>query len=526
MATVNVRGLHRPGVVRVGVPAVVAIALVPWIVVCARTYPAHPLQFDHTIYQYTAWCIRHGERLYGDVAVPDGPFITWLHALVQSLVGESDAAFRWADLVIQTAGAFAIGFACAPRRHRLVWTAAIAALWLAQYFRYDWLWTAQREAYYAIVGYLGMAVLLLATRRRGRRAIMLSILGGVLVGSQLFGKPTGALFVVLGLVPAAFGPPGRLRRLGWALAGVGLAIGLGALALALTASPNGFLFWYLRVPRLYRYMMGSADPLQLFLVLDRHTTILAGVALISGGVATGLRLLPRAYLGFALAPVLFLVAMTLQRKGYAYQAHPVTAGTYLMLALLASQLIRRGGRHAAIGAIGMLLVAGDGTHELVHSWWIDPDVPSSTRQWGAPHDNNADLFATAHTLAEITGPDDRVFAYGPAGKILFEAKRKSAVPPFSNFLLNIRRATKIELSRALHADIDALQKSIAHRACPRLLDRPAAVVVCDGAYWSDGPGLGDAIEVCPQLAYVKLPDYVEVATHGCWHIHARRDRIH
>jgi hypothetical protein len=516
--------LRRPEVARVAVPAGVAIALVPWIVVCARTYPAHPLQFDHTIYQYTAWSIRHGDRLYRDVAVPDGPFITWLHAVIQILVGESDAAFRWADLVIQVAGATAIGWVVAPLRRRTPWAVAIAALWLAQYFRYDWLWTAQREAYYAIAGYLGMGLLLLATRRRGRRAAVLCIAGGLAVGSQLFGKPTGLIFVALGALSLALGPPGRIRRAGWMLAGVALAVVLGALALALTASPYGFVFWYLRVPPLYRYLMGSAEPLRLLLVLDWHTTALAAIALAAGGVAIALRVLPRTCLGFVLAPALFLAAMVLQRKGYTYQAHPVTAGAYLVIALLAIELVRRRGRQLAIGAILLVLVVADATRELAHSWWIDPEIPTPTQQWGAPHDNNADLFAAAHTVATLTRPDDRVFAYGPAGKLLFEARRRSAVPPFNNFLLNIRRALKIEVSSAQRAAIDALQKEIARRSCPRLRDRPAAVVVCDGAYWSDGPGLSDAAEVCPQLAYVKPPDYVEVATIGCWHIHARRDR--
>jgi hypothetical protein len=506
------------------VPAGIAITLVPWIVICARTYPAHPLQFDHTIYQYTAWCIRHGERLYGDVAMPDGPFITWLHALIQIIAGESDRAFRWADLVIQIAGASAIGFVVAARRHRWLWATAIAALWLAQYFRYDWLWTAQREAYYAMVGYLGMALVLLATRRRGRYAIALSIAGGVLVGSQLFGKPTGAIFVVLGLLPPIFGPPGRLRRVGWTLAGVALAIAICMLLIELTASPNGFLFWYFRVPRLYRYMMGSAEPLQLFLAIDLHTKVLVGLALAAGVVGIGCKILPRGYLGVALAPALFLGAIVLQRKGYPYQSHPVTAGATLMFALLVIELVRRRGRYAGIGAIVALLVVADATSELARSWWIDPEVPSAVRQWGAPHDNNADLFAAARTVARITEADDRVFAYGPAAKILFEARRRPAVPPFINYLLNIRRATKIELTPALRADLDALQRSIAHRACPRLTQHPAAVVVCDGAYWSDGPGLSDAMEVCPQLAYVKPPEYREVATYGCWHVHARSDR--
>src|SRR4029077_5417608 len=85
---------------------------------------------DHSLYQYTAWSVRHGDRLYRDVAVPDGPFITWLHAIIQIIAGESDRSFRWADLILQTGGALAIGFVVAPYRGRAAWSGAIATLWL------------------------------------------------------------------------------------------------------------------------------------------------------------------------------------------------------------------------------------------------------------------------------------------------------------------------------------------------------------------------------------------------------------
>jgi hypothetical protein len=512
---------------RIAVPAAATLVLVPLIVYCARTYPWHALYFDHTMYQYTGWCIRHGETLYDSVAVPDGPFITWLHALIQAVAGESDRAFRWADLAIQTGGALGIGALLAPYRARLAWAPAFASLWLAQYFRYDWHWTAQREAYYALAGYAGMALLLLATRRRGRARIALSIAGGALAGLTLFGKHIGLIFIVLGLVPAVVAMPrGQRRRavlLG--LAGVGLGLAIGTAALAATGSFSGFYFWYFEVPGPYRYIMGNGDFWFLLGAIDRHTTVLAGVALVTGVAAIARGYLPRRYLGFALAPALFLIAMVLQRKGHVYQAHPVTAGSYLVLALLALHLVRRPGRPRIAGALVMALLVGDAARELAHSWWIAPDKVTARSQLGAPHINHADLHAAASDVAAVTRPDDRVFAYGPAGLVLYAAKRRPAVPPFNNFFFNVNRAAIVELTPGQRADLAYIQREVAAHACPRLRDPPAAVVVCDGADFSGGPGLSDATEVCPELAYVSPPLFTEVGHHGCWRIFARRDRV-
>ena len=217
----------------VAIPAVAIAALLPWVLYCARSYPAHALYFDHSMYQYTGWCVRHGISLYGEVAVPDGPFITWLHAVVQIVAGESDRAFRIADLVIQTLGAFAVGFVLAPRRRRALWASAIATLWLAQYFRYDWHWTAQREAYYALAGYLGMAMLVIATRARSPGAV-LALAVRAAVGSQLSAS-TGVIFVVLAACRRSrLSPPLRRRLLHvWRR---GLALILALVALALTAA--------------------------------------------------------------------------------------------------------------------------------------------------------------------------------------------------------------------------------------------------------------------------------------------------
>jgi hypothetical protein len=506
----------------IAVPAVAIAALLPWVIYCARSYHEHALYFDHSMYQYTGWCIRNGVSLYDQVAVPDGPFITWLHALVQMIAGESDAAFRVADLVIQSLGAFAVGFVIAPRRRRALWAGAIATLWLAQYFRYDWHWTAQREAYYALVGYLGMATLLLATRRTGRRAMILALVGGVLVGSQLFGKHTGVIFIALGLVPAILGVRPRLRRrVLLALGGVGLALVICFALLALTGSIKGWLFWFIKVPGPYRYIMGSADPLALLFGIDRHTTVLATVAMLGGFAAVYWRVLPRSYLGFVVAPVLFLVAMALQRKGHVYQAHPITAGTYLVFALIAIHLIKRQGRYLIAGTALMALVVVDATYQLTQSTWMDPDPPNELSQLGAAHVNHADLTLAGRRIAELSKPGDRVFAMGPAGRLLYTAKRRPAVPPFNNFFLNVKRASVIELSPDRRADLDELQGMIATRSCPLLKERPAVLALCDWAAWSGGPALADVLEVCPQLNYI-YSEYAEAGVIGCWRLYTRK----
>ena len=219
--------------------------------------------------------------------------------------------------------------------------------------------------------------------------------------------------------------------------------------------------------------------------------------------------------------MLFLIAMALQRKGHVYQAHPITAGTYLVFALIAIELVRRRGRHLLVGAALTALLVTDAMVELATSTWIDPDPPSETSQLGAPHVNHGDLTAAGHKLAEITKPGDRVFAMGPAGRLLYTAKRGPAVPPFNNFFLNVKRASVIELSADQRADLDELQTMIASRSCRFLNQRPAAIALCDWAAWSSGSAFGDATEVCPQLHYI-YADYDRVGVYGCWALFKRK----
>ena len=54
------------------------------------------------------------------------------------------------------------------------------------------------------------------------------------------------------------------------------------------------------------------------------------------------------------------------------------------------------------------------------------------------------------------------------------------------------------------------------RACA---ERPAAMVFCDGAEWSGGPGIDDASEVCPEIRPMVRNEYHLAQTAGCWHVY-------
>jgi hypothetical protein len=167
------------------------------------------------------------------------------------------------------------------------------------------------------------------------------------------------------------------------------------------------------------------------------------------------------------------------------------------------------------------LLTIDAMFGLARSTWIHPDPPGGESQLGGAHINHGDMAAAARKLREVTQPGDRVFAYGPAGRLLYEAQRATATPPFTNFFLNLRRAAILDLPPDIRANLEKVQRSITKRSCRRLREHPAALVVCDGADWSGGPGLSDAAEVCKELAYAQPPEYVEVGRYGCWRVFAR-----
>jgi hypothetical protein len=134
------------------------------------------------------------------------------------------------------------------------------------------------------------------------------------------------------------------------------------------------------------------------------------------------------------------------------------------------------------------------------------------------------LRDVARFLDAHTSPGDRIFTYGNAPEILFKAERADAVPEFDSYFFNIRRATNTAmLDPGERRSLDTLQAVVQADACPRLRRRPAAMIFCDGAEWSWGPGIDNASEICPEIRPMVSNEYTLAHSVGCWHVYLRND---
>ncbi len=537
LARAAARWREDPRALRDVAPLVLPLGLFPFLAVAFSNYAPHTLYFDAINYQYTAWCVRHGERLYDTVGVPDGPFITILHAVVQMLVGESAPAFRRADLWIQTLGSAGIGAALAPGRrwNRLIWAAVAATLWLSSYLTFDWHWTIEREAYYSLFGLLGASLMYASPTAPSRRAATaLAVAGGALVGMQLFGKQSGVVYVACGLFAVwAVRSEAAERRALMRAALAGVAAGVAAMLafVLIWGSLKGMIFWYLRFPAAYRNAMVGAKVKDLALSGDAAVQELAAYALFGGVAAIATGLLPRRALGFVLAPAGFFLMMALQRKGYPYHMHPVYGATCVLALIALSALfgrrrqdLRWSGPHALAAATALALLGVHAVAGMRGSPWLQEGGHDETEMEGQPHGNFPPMLEAAAYLRAHTAPHDRVFTYGPAPQVLYSAGRATAVPEFNNYFFNIRRATTAVLTPSQKATLDQLQREIAADACPRLRKHPAAMVFCDGAEWSGGSGLDAAAEICPEIKPMVAADYRLAKSAGCWQVYLRKDR--
>ena len=126
---------------------------------------------------------------------------------MQVFVGLTDRGFRTGDICLRIAVSGLIGVLLAPAvelpraarvAQRLAWFGCAAAVWLSWYLTLDWGETTEREAYYTLFGLLGMVLLYTSATYGPRGAALGTFMGAFLVTSQVFGKPTGVGYVVLG----------------------------------------------------------------------------------------------------------------------------------------------------------------------------------------------------------------------------------------------------------------------------------------------------------------------------------------
>ena len=532
---------RRPQLARVLVPLFPLLCLAPWLVRQIKVEQDAPLFRDAAMIQYTGWCIRHGLRLYKDVATPDGPFIHFFHALLQVFWGIRDAGARKGDLLVQVVGAGVLGLALSPRLPRgdsariparLVWTALGLCAWLPWYLDGGWEHTVQRDPYYALVGYLGMVLLYASARFERRAALAAAFVGGVLTTLQLFTRQSGVVYPALALLGIFLEK--RADLLWWPRLRAGLFGALAALlgmllALLLFGSVSGFFFWYFRVPvEIYRFI-GTKPFADLYtkvyatqLELSLEIAVAVLVAVVGG-------LLPASALGFGLAPFLFVVAACAAGKGWINHVQQATAAANLVLLVGLSAAWERGltrrvwGRgNAALAALLLTAFVSRVVGNLASSPFND------VRGYDSAH-VSAEEVAT--DLAATTRSDDRVFYYAHEMHGLLYAERKTALPTFSDMILDFDAWLRHEppstpLTPQETEVFTKLQTKIAGDACQRLLrDLPAAIVAKpnDLGTWSNPSFEDDLRVVCPALRPLLTTRY-RMHTTGGYQVYLRDDR--
>jgi glycosyltransferase 2 family protein len=425
---------------RWGVTLLLIVPCAWWLIPLVRVYALLPLARDQLIFQYTAWAIDHGQRLYRDIHDVNGPLITGLHWLAQAFGGAEDAVLRGQDLALQSVLFAGLGALLPelvgelPRwSERVRWAAITLAGLLASYLRDDFWNTLQRESScFALV--LGSCMLqVIALRPHYRRAGLWLLAAGFVGGIAWLGKPSFVLFAPFQVFALLLGT--RWTR---ALA-LSLGFALGAGSMFAVASSYGDMRIWLRlmshdVPRAYRFLpaLGFGELWQRSLGAP---LLLAFALVLVGSYLLYTRRIAARALPLVLLALPAFGNVIAQGKGFLYHYEPVHVATHLaaLLAVLASW-------HTAQRVIAALLftiwttnaVATSSAQEAVVM--LDPTHPwrqhlrLRLREFSTPDFRLEDDRDVAEYLLDTTAEDERVQIFGMDPAILFRARRLSATP--------------------------------------------------------------------------------------------------
>jgi hypothetical protein len=416
-------------------PRVAAVALAmsaPWVVPAMRDASWAALGRDQGIFQYVAWAAGEGDRLYRDVRDVNGPVVPLIHALFQALGGADEHRFRVLDLAV-TSLSFAFAGACLPRivalRGRVdgpLWALGGFAVLMAQYLAYGFWDTAQRESFF---DWFVLAAVALQAASNHPRAIAVS---GALSCVPWLGKPTYVLFTLVQAITILLGNDRWQRTVRFVLGGLaGLA--LPSVYLLARGDVRAWArITFIDVPTMYRFIWPR--PASAILSLPGYTSTAAIAIAVSTVLVFSIviRALPIRALPVALFPLIGLVSVIVQAKGFPYHFHPVTLGSTYG-ALLAVACIA--GRPRAIAWIGAALAAALSVRASIHarSAPYAPAPEETKREEHIALHERVDFFPIALREAAAyldahTAPDERVQTYGMDPYVLFMARRRSATP--------------------------------------------------------------------------------------------------
>jgi hypothetical protein len=459
-------------------PLVTALPPLVWVVEATRRATFDTLGRDQGIFQYVAWALGKGAKDYRDIRDVNGPLTHLIHMVLLALGGADEHRFHVLDLIM-TGATFTFVGACLPglarqgpgaadsdRAARVVervgWAFAAWVILSAQYLLYLYWDLAQRESFFDWFLLSSVALQLYVQSRAaargagGRPSMALVGVAGALSVIPWFGKPTYLFFTVAQLTALLLDgdwPLSRRARFkGFALGGVA-----GALTqltfLAAYADVKAFLRIYLvDVPAMYRFIWPRTA--SEILTLQGHATTSA-LALGTSVLMLGLiaeRHLPRRLLAVALLPVAGLASVVLQRKGFPYHFHPVSAALslqWLVLVVWANERFGRAERPgetvpAPLRLVPFMLAAGlaipvalqmQVSPHLTNLWLLAKGVTPEMRAskdylvyYRGPDFFPWEMRQTAAYLREHTRPTDKVQMYGMDPYLLFLAERLSATP--------------------------------------------------------------------------------------------------
>lgn len=539
------------------------LALVPLFWVADATHRASltTLGRDQGIFQYTAWAIGRGEVLYRDIRDVNGPLIHLIHAVLLALGGADEHRFHLLDLWI-TGLSFAFVGACIPGLvarsrpkllERAAWGAAAAVVLGAQYHLYLYWDQAQRESFcdWFLLPSLALQVAWPATTARsaGRRVVAIAALSTV----TWFGKPSFGLFTVVQLGVLMID---RDVRLSWKgkLAHFVLGGALGA------AIPLAYLFKYgdaaafariafVDVPQIYRFIWAKSAQ-EIFGEEGPLRSAAAGVA--ASAVLLGLvgtRALPRRVLVVAFAPLCGMVNVIVQKKGFGYHFHPLTATTHMGFVIVVAMLWERFrgvpharplGRYAALAATvayaAQITTGMHGSPHLRNVWILAGGETAERRTWEEYFNTfkTHDFFPWAlrkgaEYVRDKTSADARVQVYGMDPYLLFLAQRRSATPYIYAYDLNAAAAleggwssqpTELDTAR-INAARDAHEADM----LARLKDKPpeAFVFIDRSPLITYQDAWEDFQHACPKSAEWVQATYRQTKALGEVHVWLRND---
>jgi hypothetical protein len=452
--------------------------------------------------------------------------------LLQKLGGEDEHVFRTIDTGF-IVSIYALAAAGTPfwLGRKPSWPEAVAwgltgvGILGAQYARYDWWHTAQREGLYAVLVYASVTLQILGHHTRTpARALACFGASGALTALTWFGKPPCVVFAMLQLAVLVVDRRGlgvSLRRAIGAGAAGAAAIGACVLLFVLAYEDWRSGLRILAVVPLLHHTIWNKSLLECYEAFGNAPRI--DWALVTTAVFLAaffvFRLPRRALLGLVL-PLGGFAVFAGQGKGFPYHLHMLTLGTGVTeLALLA--VAAEWGRRApewcdlvAVAALGLGLEARKSAvlSPGINGSWAEVGATAQLRSstsyledfpWGDYF--LKDLYEASSYVRTHTGPDDRVQTYGLDPYFLFLSRRQSATPVIYNFELNVDAALEggdgASLSASQRSQILTYRSGAESLVLERVVSAPpAAFVFLDHApftYAEDGEA--DFARHCPTV---------------------------